>query len=264
MCLISTPTKRTLALAYAVFVCLAVGSPGVSWASNPLVKLTTGFIPNRLGASTTMTVDFLISTRDGSLPPPLTRVRLGLPPGVGLATTTLGLAACEPTLLEEQGIKACPSNSLMGRGTALVTVPIGTEALNEHVKVTIAMAPSSLEHTTMEMYAAGKSPVVAQVVFPAALIEEPPPIGAYLETNVPVVPTVPGGPDAVVVSFSSTFGPQGLVYHRRFHGRTINYQPLGLTVPTRCPRAGFRFTIAMSFLDGSQAFASHRIPCPPR
>jgi hypothetical protein len=251
---------RSTAIACAACAFLALSNADASHASTPSVKLYTAFAPDRLGASTTIAMDFSIQERGGGLPPPLSRVRLGLPPGVGLATTTLGLATCSEA---QFNIEGCPANALMGHGTALVAVPAGREVIYNSAKVTIAMAAASHEHTTMEIYTVTKTPVSAELAFPAALIEEPH-AGAYLETSVPIIPTVPDGPDVAVVDFESTFGPAGLVYHRRVRGKTVSYQPLGTTVPTTCPRGGFLFTVAMTFADGSDAFASHAVPCPSR
>src|SRR5580692_773427 len=61
--------------------------------------LQTSFSPDRLGASTTIGFDFHIAATTGATPSPLTSVRLGLPPGIGYVTTTLGLATCTPARL---------------------------------------------------------------------------------------------------------------------------------------------------------------------
>ena len=73
----------------------------------------------------------------------VTALELQLPANLGLATSGLGLATCEPAMLLEQGAAACPSDSRMGGGEATVGVRFGPEIVLEHVTLAMFAAPLS-------------------------------------------------------------------------------------------------------------------------
>jgi hypothetical protein len=87
------------------------------------VRLTAGFSPERLGAGTTVSLGFQIAARGGEIPSPLTEVAVLYPAELGIGTSSLGLEACSPSQLQAEGLAGCPSNSLMGYGSALIEVP---------------------------------------------------------------------------------------------------------------------------------------------
>jgi hypothetical protein len=223
------------------------------------VKLRVGFTPNHLGKSTTILVGFSIGTTSGRLPSPLTNFDLSLPRGMGFGTTTLGEQVCHPRQLEERGPPGCPPNSVMGRGEALVEVP---PVVKEEVSIEIFMGPATDHHTSLLFYADGKSPISAQLIFPGVLLANSGPFGAHLNTAIPVVPSVPEGPDVAVVRMQSGLGPRNLTYYRYLHGRRISYHPIGLAVPEKCPRGGFPFSAEFTFQDGTSASSSNTVPCP--
>jgi hypothetical protein len=80
---------------------------------------------------------------------------------------------------------------------------------------------------------------------------------------VPLVPTVPEGPDVAVTDVHVTLGGR-LTYYERVHGRRVPYRPQGILLPKRCPRGGFRFSATFTFLDGTQAQAQTTVRCPRR
>jgi hypothetical protein len=87
---------------------------------------------------------------------------------------------------------------------------------------------------------------------------------SQLATAVPLIASVPGGPDVSILSVQSTIGPSQLTYYRHSHGRLVPFHPVGVSVPERCPRGGFPFAARFVFQDGSSASASTTVPCPPR
>jgi hypothetical protein len=82
--------------------------------------------------------------------------------------------------------------------------------------------------------------------------------------NVPLVPSLPGGPDVTIVRFHSTLGPLHLRYTERVHGRIVRYEPKGIPLPDRCPPGGFAFAAKFRFKDDSKATAHTAVPCPGR
>jgi hypothetical protein len=230
-----------------------------------VVKLTTSFNPDRLTVSTTISFGFTIAGSGGQVPSPLRSVNLHLPGGIGLARNTLGTAVCEPIYLYAHGPHGCPPNSRVGYGTALAEVPYGPKTVSERASVNAYRGNSESGNVTLLFFAEGGTPVFAALVFPGVILEDKPPYSGSLDTEVPLVPSLPGGPDVSVVQFQSTFGPKGLVYEREdANGEIEFYPPRGVTVPPVCPRGGFPFAADLAFEDGSRVTAHSTATCPPR
>jgi hypothetical protein len=228
------------------------------------VRLYASFTPDRLNASTTVAFGLAVSSSTDAPPSPLKELQLFLPAGLGLATSTLGLANCDPSALLAKGLEGCSVNARMGFGTAEAVVPISPEKVIEKATVTALAGPFNPGRLELLFYAEAFSPVAAQLVFPGRM-EIAAPKGLYggdLETTIPLVPTWPGGPDVALTRLRSTIGPAGLLYTRRLHGRTIHFHPRGITIPSSCPAGGFRLAGIFSFLDGTNASTTTRIPCP--
>ncbi len=227
------------------------------------VTLSASFSPKRLGARTTIEFGFQVhSTIPRRAPSPVTGVDLHLPSGLGLATSTLGLANCEPAALIEGGVDGCPANARIGFGSAIVAVPTESEPLEEEGSLTALVGPPNSEHLEILFYAEGHSPVAAQLVFPGLLLDDNPPFSGRLDTAIPLIPTWPGGPDVAVTRMTSTIGPRGLTYFRHVHDEVVPFHPRGIALPERCPRRGFPFRVDIAFLDGTHQSATRAVPCP--
>lgn len=251
-------SRATVAAIVLLVIC---GLTAASAEATQTVKLRVGFTPNQLGRSTTISVGFSIGTTSGQLPSPLTNFDLSLPRGMGFGTTTLGEQVCYPRLLEKKGPLGCPPNSMMGYGQAIVEVP---PVVKEKVSIEIFMGPATDHHTSLLFNAEGGTPIFAQIIFPGVILANSGPFGAHLDTAIPVVPSVPEGPDVAVVHMQSSLGPLGLTYHKYIRGKRISYHPIGLAVPERCPSKGFPFSATFTFQDGTTAQASQTVPCPAR
>jgi hypothetical protein len=236
-------------------------------AASQNASLQVSLRPERLGAPTTIFISFRISSVPAGDSMPLTDVSMFLPLEMGLATSGLGLENCLRSRLEESGPEGCPSDSRMGRGTATAEIPIGGERVVESAQVELFSSPVQEGRLALMVYANALSPVLAQLVFPATVVPSPPPYGEALDTNVPLVPTLPGAPDVAVTRFQMTLGtpmsgPDRFVYHRSVRGRSIAYSPRGLILPSVCPHGGFPFESHFAFQDGTAATARVRVPCP--
>jgi hypothetical protein len=256
----------TLTVATALLVSASASAVTAVAAGVPeQASLHASFSPDRLGASTTIAFGFHLSTAEGLAPPPLTSVALHMPAGLNYTLTTLGLAICQPAVLQAQGVKGCSPNSRLGSGSALVEVPFGTGAGHEIPEIqAVSGPPTSNGDMTVLFYANGQTPVFAQLVFEGEVLPDGGQFGSQLATSVPLIPSVPNGPDVSIVNVSATIGPSGLTYYRRVHGHLQSFHPLGIGVPERCPRGGFPFSASFAFQDGSQASATATVPCPPR
>jgi hypothetical protein len=257
---VAVSTARIALLIIVPALCMSA-PPGARAAQT--VKLETSFNPDRLGARTTIEFRFQVhSTVAQRAPSPVTEVDLHLPAGLGLATSTLGLANCEPQALIAGGVSGCPANARIGFGNATVAVPAEGEPVREEGSLTALVGPPNGEHLEVLFYAEGHSPVYAQLVFPGLVLEDKPPFSGRLDTAIPLIPTWPGGPDVAITSMASTIGPRGLTYYRHTHGKLVPFHPRGIAVPKRCPRRGFPFRVDIVFMDGSRQTATSAVPCP--
>lgn len=227
------------------------------------VQLKAGFSPNRTGASTTIVFGFTIKSPGGAVPSQLRSLNLHLPAGIGIARNTLGQAICEPVYLYGHGPEGCPENSRLGFGAATAEVPYGPETVSENAKVYAYRGAPENGHVTVLFFTEGWEPVFADLVFPGHLIEDTGIFSGEIDTEVPLIPSLPGGAAVSVVYMRSTFGPQGLTYHRTVGGHRIAFHPRGVTVPLVCPRGGFPFAAELAFQDGSHVTAQSASPCPP-
>ncbi|HVR05045.1 MAG TPA: hypothetical protein VMS02_03315 [Solirubrobacteraceae bacterium] len=254
--------KTIAATAAALLVCGA--APATAAATTETATLQASFSPDKLGASTTIAFGFKVATTEGLAPPPLTTIDLHMPAGMNYTTTTLGLAVCNPVKLQRDGPSACPANSHLGFGSALVEVPFGTGAGHELPEVQALMGPSKSGNMVVLFYANGQTPVYAQLVFSGEVLPETGIYGSELATTVPPIPSVPNGPDVSIVSVKATIGPEHLTYYKHVHGKRVAFHPRGISVPESCPHGGFPFSANFVFQDGSTAEASTTVPCPRR
>jgi hypothetical protein len=246
-------SAATLSLAATLAVCVC--TPAVALAA-PNAKMTAAFTPERLGAPTTLISSFHVVWSERR-PPVLVGAQLAYPRNLGLATSGLGLAACDPALLEENGPEACPANSRMGSGSALVEVPIGGNLYKENVQLTLVAGPSPDGYLHLLASAVGATPVAALVVLYAELLP------GRLSITVPPIPTLPEGPYVALVAMHLTIGGR-LTYYERVRGRNVAYHPAGIRLPPSCPRGGFPFGATFAFLDGRHASAHTSVACPRR
>ncbi len=253
--------RRSLGAAL-VILALAVTAPAPVAAET--ATLHASFSPDRLGASTTIRFSFDLHGAAGGVPAPLSAVSLRLPTGIDYLSTTLGLAICAPAILMAHGPSGCPPNSLLGTGSALVEVPFGAGAGKEIPEIQAVMGPPAHENIVVLLYADGLSPVLAQIVMQAELIPGTDTLPGRLETQVPLIASVPAGPPVSILSVTTSIGPAGLTYFGYRHGHRVAFHPRGVSVPEHCPRGGFRFSALFTFTDQSTAGAADSVPCPPQ
>jgi hypothetical protein len=242
-----------LILAATLAFCACAAS---SVLAAPTAKMSAALTPERLGSPTTISASFQITSTEPR-PPVLTGVQLVYPHNLGFATSGLGVAACDPALLEENGPEACPANSRMGRGSAVVEIPLSGFLHVEKVELTLLAAPSPSGYLRVLVSGVGSFPVSALVVLSAELLP------AGLSIGIPPIPTLPEGPYVSLVEMHLQLGGR-LTYYERVRGKTVAYHPPGIGLPRSCPRGGFPFAATFAFLGGGSARARARVPCPRR
>jgi hypothetical protein len=240
----------------AAVLALLAGLPVAARAA-PSASISAAFAPERLGAPAALTLGFRLTAPSGTLPPPLSSMDLGYPANLGIATSGLGLATCDPARLEADGPAACPPDSIMGYGRAAVAVPLGSEVIPESASIAVVAGPSADGFVRVLVCVTGLTPVAARIVMPTLLLD------GHLHISVPLVPSLPGGADVAVVQARVTLGGR-LTYYESVRGRSVAYHPRGIDLPRRCPRGGFGFESAFAFADGTRARARTAVPCPKR
>jgi hypothetical protein len=189
-------------------------------------------------------------------PPPLIGATFFLPTGTQLhpsAFPTCPKATLEPS---GQGPTACPKGSSAGPpGKALGVVAFGKELVPEEATIEPFYAPGG----GLEFFTTGHSPVSLEILssgryVPANFAG----FGQKLVSQIPLVETVPGAPDASVQRISVMAGSA-----IRRGGKTIYYG----TLPRTCPREGFTVRSELTFaglagLPQTTVTVTYKAPCP--
>ena len=264
-------------LTATLLVCVCVATPAPALAASQAgigsppapqpaqahtMSLSATFSPEHLGAGTTIQIGFQVSTPAGRAPSPVTDVQLLLPHGLSIATSDLGLETCQPSQLEANGLAGCPTDSLMGRGSAAAQVPFGVASVTENAPIELFSGPLQEGHPQLLFFAEGEYPVLANIIFGALVLPAQAPFGGALSATLPLVPSVAYGPDVALVRLQTTIGAKGIVYTERVKGKTIKFRPRGIVLPGICPHGGFAFAAHLSFQDATHTSADTVVPCP--
>jgi hypothetical protein len=242
---------------------LTLSAHGAPWAlamtqkpdRGPRARLTATFNPKRLGGPTTMSFAVAIEPPAQGVPVPVSQIEVGYPDNFGLATSGLGLAACDPSALETLGGEACPANSKMGEGSALVEVPFGPVPVPEAVALAFYAAPSNDGRLHLAIWVHAKTPVYASLVVGGVLLP------GRLQMTVPPIVGVAGGPDVSLVSMRASIGG-ALTYYQFVRGKRVAYRPRGIGLPDSCPRGGWRIAASFVFVDATHSSAQTAVSCP--
>lgn len=242
----------------AIAVVLAVGSCAISCAPSQAATeaaLRPSFSPNRLGASTTLTVAVTLLAGQGegpeALPPPLSGMVLHLP--AGLQVNLRGLAACSPARLQALGARGCPPGSSLGRGHSLVIVHPASQTIEESATLSVFRAPKRHGRPAIAILSQGYTPLYQRSVIIGVLQPDAAPYAAKLVLSIPPIPTLRFEPDASTATLSLSIG--GL-------GRSTARAPGAIVEPGSCGAGGFRFAADFAFADGTAARATAGAHCP--
>ncbi|HEY5193392.1 MAG TPA: hypothetical protein VIJ39_05905 [Solirubrobacteraceae bacterium] len=247
---------RLLAVALVSYACLAGAA-----SATPSVQLHVGFAPDRRDTPTTIELSLQISGPANSILAPVTSLDLRLPAKMGLGSSTLGEATCEPAALADAGLAGCSANARIGFGSASAVVPVGSQLVHENASLDALVGPPAEDRVEVLFYVRALEPVFGALILPSVLEEDAAPYGQSLDTSVPLVEAWPEGPDLALETFSSSLGPKGLTYHREVDGRSIAYAPTGIRIPRLCPAGGYPFGAQLTFADGTHAAVAYHVPC---
>jgi hypothetical protein len=216
-------------------------------------SIHASFLPDRLGASTALTLTAGFSGGAEGVPAPLRQAVLRLP--AGLTIDLRGGATCPQSRLRRAGAAGCPAGSIVGRGHALTDVYAGSLKVPEEANVTVFRGPSHGGAQTFEIFGQGETPLYQSVISTAVLQPDSAPYGSKLTVSIPPIPTLVLEPDASIVSVSVTVG--GIGRKPKAHAAAGS-----IRVPRSCPAGGFPFAASFAFADGSTTSASAAVACP--
>ena len=213
-----------------------------------------------LGAGAAVRAEVKIAgTEYGGYPPPLIGISVDLPAGVKLHPQDF--PTCPTTVIvEERAPERCPHGSAAGPiGRVYGVVAFGDTRVNETAELFSFFAPGGgLEFLTGGHTPASiEVPTTAQMLYPNGRDG----FGPEFTGPIPLVETVPGGPDASVEAIDVTLGAA-----RRRHGKAVYYG----TVPSRCPHGGFKAKATFTFAENGNISTPVTVavpviaPCPAK
>jgi hypothetical protein len=250
--------RRSAILLAVLALTLPALASGASAA--PTVTFKAAFVPisgfpgtgDIAGAGAAVKSEYSISgTEYGGFPPPLVGINLLLPEGVVLYPQ--GFPACPPATLEQVG--KCAANTYAGPlGHALGVVSFGAERVLEEV----AIRPYNLAGSGLGLMVAGHSPVALELIAKTHYVTAGGAFGEELVSEVPLIETVPGAPDASLQNIDLQVGSALTA-----GGSTVYY----LTMPDTCPNGGFPIKAELLFaglggLTPQTVAATYAAPCP--
>jgi hypothetical protein len=256
--------RSAAALVAIALAALALALPAAAPAA-PVVKFKarpvpipgfahTGFI---FGAGTALLAEYEISgTEYGGFPPPLIGADFWLPEGVQLHPE--GFPTCPPATLAPsgKGPKACPKGSLAGGGSATGYVAFGKQIVPETASIEAFYAPGG----GLTFFTFGHEPVLIEILSKGRYVPASAPFTKKLESEIPLVETVPGAQDASVKSIQIKVGTA-----IRKGGKAIYYGRL----PRSCPKGFLPVKTALTFaglggLSQQTVTVEYKAPCPRR
>ncbi len=169
---------------------------------------------NILGAGAALRSEFTISgTEYGGFPPPVIGVNVSLPAGAKINKS--GWKQCTTETLEHIGPSGCAKGSAAGPiGHALGIVSFGKERVEEETTVQGFFTSGG----NLDFFTDGHSPVALEIVSKGKFTHAGGKFSEEILTEVPLVETVPGAPDASVLKINVKVGAA-----RKEHGKTIYY-----------------------------------------
>ncbi len=243
--------------------------PGVASAL-PTVKFTAEAVPipgfphtgNIRGAGAAVQAEYQIEGTEylGS-PPPIIGINFYLPKGTKLHTG--GFPTCSKTTLEQFGPIRCRKGSAAGpRGKVFGYVTLGSERVEEGLELSSFYAPGG----GVEFFSKGSSPVSIEILSNGHYVNlgGAGGYGPELETEVPLVESLPGAPYASVKSITVKAG-SAYTTGKGKHKQTIYY---GRVPTTKCPKGGLPIKTEVIFAENGErdkpetVTKTYKSPCP--
>jgi hypothetical protein len=247
-----------LGLAVLALPAVASAAPTVTFKATAVPIPGYPHTGNILGAGALEQAEWTIKgTEYGGFPPPLIGVIVYEPGGTKLHPQ--GFTTCSPTTLKMVGAKGCPAKSkLTTGGEAVGIVSFGSERVEEKTSVQGFFVPGGYQ-----FFVQGTTPVSLEFISSSQISNSSvAPYGPKISTEVPLVETVPGAPDASTLSINVKAGS---AYKKK--GKAVYYG----TLPKKCPKGGFPLKSELIFANtsalpsratGETVTNTYKAPCP--
>jgi hypothetical protein len=253
-------------VAVTLLTCACLMLAAVAWAAQgptgQALTLHASFSPDKLGASTNLSLNAKLLSSSTAPPPPIAKFILYAPAGLGIDTR--GAGTCAVAVLKQSGPRGCPTNSRAGFGGGMAALELPNETIHAPYTLDFFFAPKENGHLRLLVYASALIPAGVEFVLVAKEIPAPKPYGLGFSVEVPPISSFPGAPDASIESAFVTVGGAHVAYYESVHGRQTLVHLKGLVVPRRCPNAGFPTEGKVDFADGTTLTVNPTIPCPQR
>lgn len=253
--------RRAPVIAAASLACACPLIAASAFATDALI-VHANFTPDKLDAPTNLSITAQFFTSSASPPSPIVKLTIYAP--AGLRIDARGAGHCSQSVLERLGPRGCPTDSRAGFGGGVGVLQLPKELIHEPYTLDFFFGPSEHGHLMLLAYAAGVSPVPAELVIVAREVPAPKPYGLGFSVEVPPISTFPGAALASVESAFASFGATNVAYYKRVHGKRTLVRLKGLITPKRCPPGGFPTEGTVSFADGTSLTVNPTIPCPAR
>jgi hypothetical protein len=254
-------TLRVRVLLAALVACAFLSFVAFSWATQTLI-VHESFTPDKLGASTNLSITARFASTTGGPPSPITRLTLYAPAGLGIDAR--GTGTCTAAALAQHGPRGCPANSRVGFGGGVGLIELPKTTIRESFTIDFFFGPKQHGHLALLAYASAVAPILVELVVVAKEVHAPKPYGLGFSVEIPPITTFPGASLASVESAYASFGAANVAYYETIHGKRTLVHLRGVLVPKTCPRGGFPSEGKIDFADGSSLTVNPSIPCPQR
>jgi len=220
---------------------VALGDEAGPSPSGQIQTLDVTHSPNKASTKTKKVgtkalIKISLRKTDGTKPSPTVRTVVTIPKGMGLNYAKF--PQCDAGKLRAQGVKGCPKGSKVGVGSIKADAnPVVPDPVGGTVTAFNGKNKTYLIYVVPEL----SSPLV----LPGKLK------GRVLDVQVPLVPTLPGQPNATLTYFQITTGG---TYKKG--GKKYNY----LENPTSC-KGGYAWKMAFTYENGETLAPTSKAPC---
>lgn len=239
--------RKFVGLAIALVGVVAVTAVAIAGEAGPSPSgqtqgLEASHSPNKASkkkkkVGTKAKITLNLKKQDGTQPSPTVDAVVTLPKGMGLNYTKF--VACDKAKLEANGPSGCPSKSKIGSGK----LTAGAEPVIPSVQGTVTAFNG--KNKTYLLYVVPE--ISSPLVIPGKLKGK-----SVLDFDVPLVPTLPGQPNATLTFFEVTTGGKAKKGKKKF-----NY----LENPTKCPSGGWLWKIAFKYENGESLTPEDSATC---
>lgn len=239
--------RKYVGLAIALAGLVALTAAAIAGEAGPsptgqIQGLEASHSPNKASkkkkkVGTKVKITLNLKKTDGTQPSPTIDSIVTLPKGTGLNYTKF--VACDKAKLEANGPSGCPSKSKVGSGK----LTAGAEPVIPSVQGTVTAFNG--KNKTYLLYVVPE--ISSPLVIPGKLKGK-----SVLDFDVPLVPTLPGQPNATLTFFEVNTGGKAKKGKKTYHY---------IENPTKCPSGGWQWKLAFKYENGESLTPTDNATC---